>query len=81
MALLEDRLGKRLFRKSGRRLELTDDGRVALRYADEIFNLGSELELPCIAVAELSLPICLLSLWLTEKPFQLFRGDGGRVYA
>lgn len=42
--LLEDRLGKRLFRKSGRRLELTDDGRVALRYADEIFNLGSELE-------------------------------------
>ncbi len=42
--LLEDRLGKRLFRKSGRRLELTDEGRIALRYADEIFNLGSELE-------------------------------------
>jgi len=42
--LLEDRLGRRLFRKSGRQLELTDDGRVALRYADEIFGLGSELE-------------------------------------
>lgn len=42
--LLEDRLGRRLFRKSGRNLELTDDGRVALRYADEIFGLGSELE-------------------------------------
>ncbi len=42
--LLEDRLGRRLFRKSGRQLELTDDGRVALRYADEIFALGSELE-------------------------------------
>jgi LysR family transcriptional activator of nhaA len=42
--MLEDRLGRRLFRKSGRRLELTDDGRVALRYADEIFGLGSELE-------------------------------------
>ena len=42
--LLEDRLGRRLFRKSGRKLELTDDGRVALRYADEIFGLGSELE-------------------------------------
>jgi LysR family transcriptional activator of nhaA len=42
--LLEGRLGRRLFRKSGRALELTDDGRVALRYADEIFSLGAELE-------------------------------------
>lgn len=42
--LLEDRLGRSLFRKNGRRLELTEDGRVALRYADEIFHLGSELE-------------------------------------
>ena len=42
--LLEDRLGRRLFRKSGRKLELTDDGRVALRYADEIFALGGEME-------------------------------------
>ncbi len=42
--LLEERLGRRLFRKSGRKLELTDDGRVALRFADEIFALGTELE-------------------------------------
>jgi LysR family transcriptional activator of nhaA len=42
--LLEERLGRRLFRKSGRKLELTDDGRIALRYADEIFALGRELE-------------------------------------
>ncbi|MBK6469984.1 MAG: transcriptional activator NhaR [Betaproteobacteria bacterium] len=42
--LLEDRLGRRLFRKRGRNLELTDDGRVALRYADDIFALGGELE-------------------------------------
>ncbi len=42
--LLEERLGRKLFRKSGRRLELTDDGRVALRYADEIFTLGEELQ-------------------------------------
>lgn len=42
--LLEDRLGRRLFRKVGRRLELTDEGRVALSYADEIFALGSDLE-------------------------------------
>lgn len=42
--LLEDRLGRKLFRKAGRQLELTDDGRTALKYADEIFALGSELE-------------------------------------
>lgn len=42
--LLEDRLGRRLFRKSGRNLELTDEGQVALRYADDIFALGGELE-------------------------------------
>ncbi|MBK7060730.1 MAG: transcriptional activator NhaR [Rubrivivax sp.] len=42
--LLEDRLGRALFRKRGRKLELTEDGRVALGYADEIFHLGSELE-------------------------------------
>jgi LysR family transcriptional regulator, transcriptional activator of nhaA len=42
--LLEERLGRRLFRKNGRKLELTDDGRVALGYADEIFHLGSALE-------------------------------------
>lgn len=42
--LLEDRFGRRLFRKNGRRLELTEDGRIALGYADEIFHLGAELE-------------------------------------
>lgn len=42
--LLEERLGRKLFRKAGRKLELTDDGRVALRYADDIFALGQELE-------------------------------------
>ena len=42
--LLEERLGRKLFRKRGRQLELTDEGRVALAYADEIFALGGELE-------------------------------------
>ncbi len=42
--LLEDWLGRRLFRKSGRNLELTEDGRLALDYADQIFTLGAELE-------------------------------------
>ena len=40
---LEDRLGERLFSRSGRRLELTEAGRVAFRFADEIFSLGREM--------------------------------------
>jgi len=42
--LLEEWLGRKLFRKAGRQLELTDDGRLALGYADEIFALGAEME-------------------------------------
>jgi LysR family transcriptional regulator, transcriptional activator of nhaA len=42
--LLEERLGRRLFRKRGRQLELTDDGHVVMGYAEEIFNLGAELQ-------------------------------------
>lgn len=42
--LLEERLGCALFRKSGRRLELTEEGRTALGYADQIFGLGAEME-------------------------------------
>lgn len=42
--LLEESLGRRLFRKSGRQLELTEDGRKALKYADDIFALGSDLK-------------------------------------
>ena len=42
--LLEEALDKKLFRKAGRTIELTDAGRLVLDYADEIFSLGSELE-------------------------------------
>lgn len=40
---LEDALGEKLFHRVGRRLELTDVGRMVFRYADEIFTLGREL--------------------------------------
>ncbi len=39
---LEKALGERLFARVGRRLALTDSGRVAYRYAEEIFSLGRE---------------------------------------
>ena len=40
---LEQQLGEKLFVKVGRKLELTETGRVAFRYADEIFPLGREM--------------------------------------
>lgn len=42
--LLEERMGKALFRKEGRNLVLTRAGELAMNYAEEIFSLGSELE-------------------------------------
>lgn len=44
IGLLEDALGAPLFLRVGRRLELTETGRLALSYADEIFQIGNELE-------------------------------------
>lgn len=40
---LEASLGEKLFRKSGRHLALTETGKLAFRYADEIFSLGQEM--------------------------------------
>jgi LysR family transcriptional activator of nhaA len=41
---LEEALGLALFEKQGRRLHLTEMGRIAFRYADEIFGLGREMQ-------------------------------------
>ncbi len=42
--LLEHSLGLQLFRKSGRQVELTDEGRLALGYAEQIFTISAEME-------------------------------------
>nr|WP_297351942.1 LysR substrate-binding domain-containing protein [uncultured Caldimonas sp.] len=41
--LLEDRLGEALFEREGRRLLLTDTGRLVHAYAENIFGLGQEM--------------------------------------
>jgi LysR family transcriptional activator of nhaA len=41
---LEEDLGTALFRPAGRGLELTEAGRMALSYADEILQLGDEMK-------------------------------------
>ena len=40
---LEEALDEKLFRRSGRKLVLTDTGKLVFRYADEIFSLGQEM--------------------------------------
>ncbi len=40
---LEDSIGDKLFRRVGRRLELTEMGKLVFKYAEEIFSLGAEL--------------------------------------
>lgn len=44
ISLLEEQLEEPLFVRRGRGLELTEAGRLAFRYAQDIFSLGSELE-------------------------------------
>jgi LysR family transcriptional regulator, transcriptional activator of nhaA len=43
LRLLEESLGQKLFRRSGRNLVLTETGQLVLDYADEIFSAGREL--------------------------------------
>ena len=44
LQVLEEQLGEELFKKKGRVLELTEAGKTVLRYAEQIFDLGNELE-------------------------------------
>ena len=43
LRLLEEALGEKLFKRSGRNLVLTETGHLVLSYADEIFSTGREL--------------------------------------
>lgn len=43
VAALENALGEKLFRRTGRNLALTDTGQHVLSYAEEIFSLGQDL--------------------------------------
>ena len=43
LRLLEESLGQKLFRRSGRNLVLTETWQLVLNYADEIFSAGREL--------------------------------------
>jgi len=44
LSQFEQRLGTSLFHREGRRMELTETGKLALSYAEEIFQVSAELE-------------------------------------
>ena len=44
LRMLEERIGAKVFEKSGRNLVLTDTGRLVLSYANEIFQLAGQLQ-------------------------------------
>jgi LysR family transcriptional activator of nhaA len=44
LTLLEQSVGKSLFTQQGRRLVLTEAGRIALNFADQIFLLGEQMQ-------------------------------------
>lgn len=55
---LEKALGAKLFERQGRSLVLTETGRVAMQYAEEIFSLGGEMqEVLAGGLRERSLPV------------------------
>lgn len=44
LTLLEEQLGTSLFKRVGRNLQLTEEGKVVQSYANDIFSLGNELQ-------------------------------------
>lgn len=61
---LEEDLGAALFRPAGRGLELTEAGRVALSYTDEILQLGEEMAQA--VAARQGQPIPVLRIGITD---------------
>ena len=61
---LEEDLGAVLFRPAGRGLELTEAGRMALSYADEILQLGDEMK--SILGARRQQPLPVLRVGITD---------------
>lgn len=64
--LFEGWLGRKLFQKSGRHLDLTEHGRIALGYADQIFSLGSALE-ASLRQKELSQPRLVFRVGIADS--------------
>ncbi len=68
---LEERFGQKLFDRVGRRLELTEVGRIALDHADRIFGTGAELLATLNQSSETRPPLRIGALSTLSRNFQL----------
>lgn len=68
---LEDRLGHRLFERSGRALILTEAGKMVLDHADRIFRAGAELLSSLARETESRLPLRVGAQSTLSRNFQL----------
>jgi len=69
--LLEERLGQALFERVGRRLELTEVGRITLDHADRIFETGQELLATLTQTAQALPPLRIGALSTLSRNFQI----------
>lgn len=68
---LEERLGHNLFDRVGRRLELTEVGRITLDHADRIFETGDELMATLRQSGQATPPLRVGALSTLSRNFQL----------
>lgn len=68
---LERRLGHDLFERRGRRLVLTEAGRIALDHADQIFGAGEELLVTLRGTGMVRRPLRIGALSTLSRNFQL----------
>ncbi len=68
---LEGRLGHALFERKGRRLHLTEVGKIALDYADQIFSTGNELLATLAREGAAQKPLRVGALSTLSRNFQL----------
>jgi len=68
---LEARLGHDLFQRVGRRLHLTEAGRIALDHADRIFGTGAELVATLQQSGDMRAPLRVGALSTLSRNFQL----------
>ena len=71
---LEESLGDKLLRRSGRRLVLTDAGREVMQYADTMLRYASERRLKRLLFTLPGIPVALMARfvdWLTPVPYAI----------
>ncbi|MEO1537384.1 MAG: LysR family transcriptional regulator [Pseudomonadota bacterium] len=68
---LEDRIGHKLFDRVGRRLELTEVGRLTQGYARRIFGVGKELQATLARLSSIDAPLRVGAVSTLSRNFQM----------